>query len=140
MKWVQNGGDSKGVQEINEDDKQYRVSDDNAVSDEDGCGNNEHDVQQTQPNKHCKTLTRSRIVNNIDVSPNEDNFDPIHYLNGYGKGETLTDLPGPKKKKKTPTIEWQSEFPNLPGRQLQTDVIRTPLLSLRSPARNVTIY
>lgn len=99
MKWVQNGGDSKGVQEINEDDKQYRVSDDNAVSGEDGCGNNEHDVQQTQPNKHCKTLTRSRIVNNTDVSPNEDNFDPIHYLNGYGKGETLTDLPGPKKKK-----------------------------------------
>ena len=110
MKWVQNGGDSKGVQEINEDDKQYRVSDDNAVSDKDGCGNNEHDVQQTQPNKHCKTLTRSRIVNNIDVSPNEDNFDPIHYLNGYGKGETLTDLPGPKKKKKLQRLNGRANF------------------------------
>lgn len=49
MKWVQNGGDSKGVQEINEDDKQYRVSDDNAVSDEDLSGDN---VEQIQPNNH----------------------------------------------------------------------------------------
>ena len=75
---------------------------------------------------------RSRIVNNIDVSLNEDNFDPIHYLNGNGKCETLTGLPGPKSNKKTPMIEWQSKFPNLSKRQLRTD----PVLSLRGSVCN----
>ena len=36
MKWVENGDDQEGVQEINGEDKQDRVSDDNVISDEDG--------------------------------------------------------------------------------------------------------
>ena len=51
-------------------------------------GNN--DAEKTQRNNHCKTLHRSRTVNNIDESLNEDSFDHIHYLSGIGKSETLT--------------------------------------------------
>lgn len=36
MKRVENGDGQEGVQEINGEDKQDRVSDDNVISDEDG--------------------------------------------------------------------------------------------------------
>ena len=76
---------------------------------------NESDVEQTQPNNYGKTWSKSRIVNNIDACLNEGNLDSINYLNGNGKLKNLTSFLGQKGNKKTPTIEWQREFPNLPG-------------------------
>ena len=87
------------------------MSEDAVSDEEDGTIDNE--VEQTRPQKHRKTLTRSRNVNSIDASLNEDNFEPIHYVNGNGMWETLTGFLGPKSNKNTQTIEWQSEIPNI---------------------------
>ena len=104
MEWVDNGGDEEDIQEINGEDDQDRVSEDAVSDEEDGTIDNE--VEQTRPQKHRKTLTRSRNVNSIDASLNEDNFEPIHYVNGNGMRETLTGFLGPKSNKNTKTIEW----------------------------------
>ena len=103
MEWVDNGGDEEDIQEINGEDDQDRVSEDAVSDEEDGTIDNE--VEQTRPQKHRKTLTRSRNVNSIDASLNEDNFEPIHYVNGNGMWETLTHFLGPKSNKNTQTIE-----------------------------------
>ena len=87
-----------------------------------------------------KTLTRSRNVNSIDAWLNEDHFEPISYVNGNGMWETLTGFLGPKSNKNNQTIEWQSKIPNISGRQRRADVIRSPVLSLRGPARSVPTY
>lgn len=92
MKWVENGGDQEGVQEINGKDKQDRVSDDNVISDEDGF-----------------------CVKSIDASLNDYNSDHIHHVNGNGNWEILTGFLRPKCNNKTPMIEWQNKFPSLPG-------------------------
>ena len=76
MEWVDNGGDEEDIQEINGEDDQDRVSEDAVSDEEDGTIDNE--VEQTRPQKHRKTLTRSRNINSIDASLNEDNFEPIH--------------------------------------------------------------
>ena len=80
------------------------MSEDAGSDEEDGTTDNE--VEQTRPQKHRKTLTRSRNVNSIDASLNEDNFEPIHYVNGNGMRETLTGFLGPKSNKNTKTTEW----------------------------------
>ena len=85
MEWVDNGGDEEDIQEINEEDDQDRVSEDAVSDEEDGTIDNE--VEQTRPPKHRKTLPRSRNVNSIDASLDEDNFEPIHYVNGMGCGK-----------------------------------------------------
>ena len=54
--------------------------------------------------------------------------------------QTLTGFFGPKSNKNTQTIAWQSEIPNLSGRQRRADVILSSVLSLRGPARSVTTY
>ena len=136
--WVDNGGDEEDIQEINGEDDQDRVSEDDVSDEEDRTTGNE--VEQTRPQKHWKTLTRNRNANSIDTSLNEDNFEPIHYVNGNGMLETLTGFLGPKINKNTQTIEWQSEIPNISGRQGRADVIRSPVLLLRGPARSVTTY
>ena len=92
------------------------------------------------PQKHQKTLTRCRKVNSIDASLNKDNFEPIHYVNRNRMWQTLTGFFGPKSNKNTQTIAWQSEIPNLSGRQRRADVILSSVLSLRGPARSVTTY
>ena len=108
-----------------------------AVSDEkDGTIDNE--VEQTRPQKHGKALTRN--VNSIDALLNENNFKPIHYVNGNGMWETLTDFLGHKSNKNTQTTEWQSEIPKISRRQRRADVIRSPVLLLRGSARSVTTY
>ena len=104
MEWVDNGGDEEDIQEINEEDDQDRVSEDAVSDEEDGTIDNE--VEQTRPPQHRKTLPRSRNVNSIDASLGEDNFKPIHYVNGNGMWETLTGFLGPKSNKSTQTIEW----------------------------------
>ena len=76
MVWVDNGGEEEDIQEINGEDDQDRVSEDAVSDEEDGTIDNE--VEQTQPQKHRETLTRTRNVNSIDASLNEDNFEPIH--------------------------------------------------------------
>ena len=48
-----------------------------------------------------KQLTKERLVHNIDCSLNEDNFEPIVYVNGKGQLEEFTGYLGPKKKTKT---------------------------------------
>ena len=106
MEWVDNGGDEEDIQEINGEDDQDRVRE-GAVSDEDD-GTIDNEVEQTRPQKHRKILTRSRNVNSIDASLNQDNFEPIHYVNGNGMWETLTGFLGPKTNENTQTIEWQS--------------------------------
>ena len=103
MEWVDNGGDEENIQEINGEYDQDRVSEDAASDEEDGTIDNE--IEQTRPQKHRKTLTRRRNVNSIDASLNEDNFEPIHYVNGNEVWETLTGLLGPKSNKNTQTIE-----------------------------------
>ena len=110
-----------------------------AVSDEED-GTIDNKVEHTRPQKHRRTWTRSRNVNSIDASLNEDNFKPIHYVNGNGMWETLTGFLGPKSNKNTQTIEWQSKIPNISGRQRRADVIRSPVLSLRGTARSVITY
>ena len=114
------------------------MSEDAASDEKDGTIDN--DVEQTRPQKYRKTLTRSRNVNSIDASLNEDNFEPIHYIIGNGMFETLTGFLGPKSNKNSQTIEWQSEIPNISGRQSRADVIHSPVLWLRSPVRSVTTY
>lgn len=47
-----------------------------------------------------KQLTKKRLVHNIDCSLNEDNFEPIVYVNGKGQFEEFTGYLGPKKKQK----------------------------------------
>ena len=101
MEWIDNGGDEEDIQEINGEDDQDRVSKDAISDEEDGTTDNE--VEQTPPEKHRKTLTRSRNVNSIDASLNKDNFEPIHCINGNGMWETLTGFLGPKSNKTTPT-------------------------------------
>ena len=91
------------------------MSEDTGSDEEDGTTDNK--VEQKRPQKHRKTLTRSRNVNSIDASLNEDNFKPIHYISGNGMWETLTGFLGPKSTKNTQTIEWQSEIQNISGRQ-----------------------
>ena len=76
MVWVDNGGEEEDIQEIDGEDDQDRVSEDAVSDEEDGTIDNE--VEQTQPQKHRETLTRTRNVNSIDASLNEDNFEPIH--------------------------------------------------------------
>ena len=92
MEWVDNGGDEEDIQEINGEDDQDRVSEDAVSDEEDGTIDNE---VEARPQKHRKTLTRSRHVNGINASLNEDNFEPIHYLNRNGMWETLTYFLGP---------------------------------------------
>ena len=83
---------------------------------------NENSVEQTQPKNHGKTLTKSRIVNNIDEFLNEDNLGTIHYLNRNWKLKTFTSFLVQKSNKNTPTIEWQREFPNV---QLMSFALRS---------------
>ena len=104
MEWVDNEGDEEDIQEINGEHNQDRVSKD-AVSDEEN-GIIDNEVEQTRPQKHRQTLARSRNVNSIDASLNENNFEPIHYVNGNGMWETLTGFLGPKSNKNTQTSEW----------------------------------
>ena len=49
IQWAGHGCDQECVQEFNDEYKQDRASDDNAVSDEDLSGDN---VEQIQPNNH----------------------------------------------------------------------------------------
>ena len=72
LEWVDNEGDEEDIQEINGEDEQDRVSEDAVSDEEDGTIDNE--VEQTRPQKHQKTLSRSRNVNSIDALLNEDNF------------------------------------------------------------------
>ena len=65
MEWVDNGGDEEDIQEINREHDQDRVSEDAVSDEEDGTIHTE--AEQTRPQKHQKTLTRSRNVNNIDA-------------------------------------------------------------------------
>ena len=44
-----------------------------------------------------KQLTKKRLVHHIDSSLNEDNFEPIVYVNGKGHFEEITGYLGPKK-------------------------------------------
>ena len=104
IEWVDNGGNDENIQEINGEDDQDGVSEDAVSDEEDGTIDNK--VELTRPQKHRKTSTRSRIVNSIGASLNEDNFEPIHYVNGNGMRETLTGFLGPKSNKNTKTIEW----------------------------------
>ena len=115
MEWVGNGGDEEDIQEIRGEDDQDRVSEDAVSDEEDGTIDNE--VEQTRPQKHWKTLTRSGNVNSIDAWLNKDNFEPIPYINGNGMWENLTGFIGPKSNENTQTIEWQNEIPNISGRQ-----------------------
>ena len=108
MEWVDNGGDDEDIQEMKGEDDQDRVSEDAVAGEEDGTIDNE--VEQTRPQKHRKTLTRSRNVNSIYALLNEDNFEPIDYVNGNGMWKTLTGFLGPKSNKNTQTIEWQREI------------------------------
>ena len=103
MGWLDNGCDEQDIQEINGEDDQDRVSE-NAVSDEE-YGTIDKEVEQTRPQKRWKTLTRSRNVNSVDALLNEDNFEPIHYVNGNGMWETPAGFLGPKSNKNTQTIE-----------------------------------
>ena len=108
MEWVDNGGDEEDIQEINGEDDQDRVSEDAVSDEEDGTIDNE--VEQTRPQKHRKTLTRSRNVNSIDASLNEDNFEPIHYVNGNGMWETLIGFLGPKCIKTLKQLNGRAKF------------------------------
>ena len=54
--------------------------------------------------------------------------------------EIFTVFPGPKSNKNTQTIELQTLILNISGQQRRSDVIRSPVLSLRGPARSVTTY
>ena len=74
-----------------------------------------------------KQLTKERLVHNIDCSLNEDNFEPIVYVNGKGQLEEFTGYLGPKKNKKnTKTLSQGSEFPSVTGRQRECDTVYQP--------------
>ena len=105
MERVDKGGDKEDIQEINGEDDQDSVIEDAVSDEEDGTTDNE--VEQSLPQKHRKTLTRSRNRNSIDALLNEDNFKPIHYVNGNAMWETLTGFLVPKSNKNTQTIKWQ---------------------------------
>ena len=60
---TRNGGVEEDIQEINGEDDQSRVSEDAVSDEEDGTIDNE--VEQTRPQKHRKTLTRSRNVSSV---------------------------------------------------------------------------
>ena len=73
-----------------------------------------------------KQLTKKRLVHNTDCSLNEDNFEPIVYVNGKGQFEEFTGYLGPKKNKNTKTLSWGSEFPCVTRRQRGCDTVYQP--------------
>ena len=69
-----------------------------------------------------KQLTKKRLVHNIDYSLNEDNFEPIVYVNGKGQFEEFAGYLGPKKPKNTKTFLGVVSFHLLPD--VSVDVIQ----------------
>ena len=84
-----------------------------------------------------KQLTKKRLVHNIDFSLNEDNFEPIFYVNGKGQFEEFTGYLGPKKPKNTKNLLLGSEFPSVTGRQRGCDTVYQPKSCLLPNAKSI---
>ena len=142
IEWVDNEGDVREIDElIGDNDSDVESGDERAAHIEINDPENElyEEEIDEQPNvqRHRKLLTRNRKVNSIDSSLNEENFDPIHYVNRFGHWETLTGYLGPKNSRQTETIQWNSDLQLHAGRQRTANVIRGPVLALRGAARSV---
>ena len=109
IEWVDNEGDVREIDElIGDNDSDVESGDERAAHIEINDPENElyEEEIDEQPNvqRHRKLLTRNRKVNSIDSSLNEENFNPIHYVNRFGHWETLTGYLGPKNSRQTETI------------------------------------
>ena len=71
-----------------------------------------------------KKLTKYRLVNSIDTSLNEENFEQLVYVNRHGNFETFTGYMGPVKDPKTEKVYWVSDSPNDVGRQRACDIVK----------------
>ena len=98
----------------------------------------ENDDPVTQ--RHRKLLTRNRLVHNIDSTLNLENYNSIHFINGNRHWETLTGQLGPKNRRDTETITWNSAITQVRERHGRCDVITGPVSSVTGIARNVSSY
>ena len=71
-----------------------------------------------------KKLTKYRLVNPIDTSLNEENFEQVVYVNKHGNFETFTGYMGPAKDPKTKNVYWVSDPPNDVGHQRASDTAK----------------
>ena len=56
--------------------------------------------EETNLQRNRKLLSRNRLFHDIDSALNQNNYDPIHYINRNGPWGTLTGFLGPKADKK----------------------------------------
>ena len=71
-----------------------------------------------------KKLTKYRLVNSIDTSLNEENFEQLVYMNKHVNLETFTGFMGTVKDPKTEKVYWVSDTPNDVGCQRACDTIK----------------
>ena len=71
-----------------------------------------------------KKLTKYRLVNSIDTSLNEENFEQLVYMNKHVNLETFSGFMGTVKDPKTEKVYWVSDTPNDVGCQRACDTIK----------------
>ena len=117
LNWIEeedNEDDDMPLVENNDDDSCSDLNESNIAQSDD------EDVEVRRTSR--KLLTKNRIVHDIDSSLNEECYDDIHFINGKGEWEVLTDYLGPKTNKNTKTGSWTSHFPTQ-GSQRVYDII-----------------
>ena len=106
------------LNEVNGDEKNEELipSEQNDSEDEIDLDCDDSASSQNRP-IYRKQLTRKRLAHSIASSLDENNFEPIVYVNRNGNFKTFTGYLVLKRNMNTKTILSDSEFPSVTGRQ-----------------------